>query len=160
MVCSDMWKLGQEHPFVLVGHNIGGLVIKALVVEASRATRTNVVNQLDERRVQNAKSFLQNLKGVVFYAVPHAGAHFDSYLKKVEGRKVGKNEAGLMENVRLLSRKMGDLSTDFDNVIGRTRVVYAFGEGKEMKNLVSVTIFKLRDDSREFMWQNYIHTCI
>ena len=91
----------------------------------------------------------------------HAGAHFDSYLKKVEGRKVRKNEAGLIENVKLLSRKIGDLSTDFDKVIGRTRVVvYAFGEGKEMKNLVSVTIFKLRDDSRQFMWQNYIHTCI
>ena len=133
VVCSDRWKLGQEHPFVLVGHNIGGLVIKALVVEAARA-RTNGGNVLDEIRVRNAKSFLQNLKGVVFYAVPHAGADFDSYIEKVEGQGLQKHWSGLMQNVRLLSRKMGELTTDFDNVIRNTQiVVYAFGEGKEMK---------------------------
>ena len=65
---------------MLVGHNIGGLVIKALVVGALHATQTNVVNSMNQRRVQNAKSFLHNLKGVVFYAALHAGAHFESLL--------------------------------------------------------------------------------
>ena len=114
------------------------------MVDASRATCTNVVNPLNERRVQNAKSFLQNLKGVVFYAIPHGGADFQAYIEKVEQQRVGRNWTGFMQNVGLLSRKIGELSTDFDDVITRNGVVvYIFEEGKEVKDQVSGTILRV-----------------
>jgi hypothetical protein len=47
---------------VLIGHSFGRLVLKSLVVKLKRAS------------VQCAKVFLRNVRGVVFYAVPHGGS--------------------------------------------------------------------------------------
>jgi len=67
--------LGQQHGFVLVGHSFGGLVIKSMLKEAcKRAQLTNPKNKIDQQDTTSAKRFLENLKGVVFYAVPHSGS--------------------------------------------------------------------------------------
>ncbi len=63
----------------MVGHSFGGLVIKALV----NAMKTRSTSEAAERNALNsdvidrANEFLQNLKGIVFYSVPHTGA--DAY---------------------------------------------------------------------------------
>jgi hypothetical protein len=67
--------LGQQYGFVLIGHCFGGLVIKSLVEEARKRTRLgNVRNAIDRKAKASAEKFLKNLKGVVFYAVPHSGS--------------------------------------------------------------------------------------
>jgi triacylglycerol esterase/lipase EstA (alpha/beta hydrolase family) len=57
-----------SHPFALVGHSFGGLVIKALINETRRSSGRAERNSLDERAISKAKEFLKNLK-LVFYAV-------------------------------------------------------------------------------------------
>jgi len=66
--------LGQEHPFVLVGHSFGGIVIESLVIEIYRISRQQHRDNLGKRDVGNANGFLKNMAGVAFYAIPHVGS--------------------------------------------------------------------------------------
>jgi len=67
---------------VLVGHGLGGLVIKSLCF----------VENSQEKR---CKAFKQNIKGIVFYSVPHTASEEESIEQQhiklfafVEGQKV------------------------------------------------------------------------
>ncbi len=68
---------------MLVGHNFGRLVLKSLVFKAWKRFSHNLVNALEEHYVKHAKTFLKNLKGVAFYAVPHDGSHIENYLQRL-----------------------------------------------------------------------------
>ena len=64
---EDMLKKLQaagvgQRPTVFVGHSMGGLIIKKMLVNAQ--------NSDDEER----KKFAENTKGVVFYSTPHKGS--------------------------------------------------------------------------------------
>ena len=64
---EDMLKKLQaagvgQRPTVFVGHSMGGLIIKKMLVNAQ--------NSDDEQR----KKFAENTKGVVFYSTPHKGS--------------------------------------------------------------------------------------
>jgi hypothetical protein len=135
--------LGQQHGFVLIGHCFGGLVIKSLVEEVrERARLGNVRNAIDRKAKASAEKFLKNLKGVVFYAVPHSGSkNLISYFTRCNQitilRRVVKL-AGFMQNVQPHQFKMEKLSTTFDTIVDELSInVYAFVEGKPMKDVVS-----------------------
>jgi len=66
--------LGQEHPFVLVGHSFGGIVIESLVIEIHRISQQQHRDSLGKRDVENANVFLKNMARVAFYAIPHVGS--------------------------------------------------------------------------------------
>ena len=51
-----------QRPTVFVGHSMGGLIIKKMLVNAQ--------NSDDEER----KKFAENTKGIVFYSTPHKGS--------------------------------------------------------------------------------------
>jgi triacylglycerol esterase/lipase EstA (alpha/beta hydrolase family) len=57
----------------LVAYSFGGLVLKSLVVEAHKHVHQRPINGLDDEVHKCCKTFLNNVKGVVFYGVPHAG---------------------------------------------------------------------------------------
>ena len=64
---EDMLKKLQaagvgQRPTVFVGHSMGGLIIKKMLVNAQ--------NSDDEER----KKFAENTKGIVFYSTPHKGS--------------------------------------------------------------------------------------
>jgi triacylglycerol esterase/lipase EstA (alpha/beta hydrolase family) len=60
---------------VLIGHSFGGLVLKRLIVELKKAsTIGNPTDSLSETKVHCVKEFLSNVRGVVFYAIPHVGS--------------------------------------------------------------------------------------
>jgi hypothetical protein len=134
--------LGRQHGFVLIGHCFGGLVIKSLVEEARKRALQNVRNAIDRKAKVSAEMFLKNLKGVVFYAVPHSGSkNLISYFSRCNHitipRRVVKL-AGFMENVQPLQLKMENLATTFDAIVEELSInVYAFVEGKPMKDVVS-----------------------
>jgi len=139
---SNRWKLGQRCGFVLVGHCFGGLVIKSLVDEANKRVYSRPKNPLDEQSKKRANKFLKNLKGIVFYAVPHAGSKLESYFErcnsnwsnKISGVKL----ARFMENLKPNQSRMENLSTAFDSIMIGLRVsVYAFVEGIPTKDAVS-----------------------
>jgi triacylglycerol esterase/lipase EstA (alpha/beta hydrolase family) len=58
----------------LIAYSFGGLVLKSLVVEVHKHVYPMPKNDLDDEIQKCSKTFLNNLKGVVFYGVPHSGA--------------------------------------------------------------------------------------
>ncbi|KAH8963207.1 hypothetical protein BDL97_05G140400 [Sphagnum fallax] len=140
LVLSNEWRLGRQHGFVLVGHCFGGLVIKSLVEEARKRARLgNVRNAIDRKAKAAAEMFLKNLKGVVFYAVPHSGSkNLTSYFSRCNQITIPSvvKLAGFMQNVQPLQLKMENLSTTFDAIVEELSInVYAFVEGKPMKDV-------------------------
>ncbi len=61
----------------LVAYSFGGLVLKSLVVEAYKHFHQRSRNNLDDEVQKCCKKFLNNVKGAVFYGVPHAGGTQD-----------------------------------------------------------------------------------
>jgi hypothetical protein len=140
LVFSSRWKLGQRCGFVLVGHCFGGLIIKSLVEEANKRAYGRVNNVIDEQSWKCANKFLKNLKGIVFYAVPHSGSGLESYFKRCKSnwsnKTFGVKLARFMENVKPHQIRMENLSTTFDSIMSRLRVnVYAFMEGIPTKDM-------------------------
>ncbi len=134
--------MGQRCGFVLVGHCFGGLVIKSLVEEANKRAYGRVKNELDGQSKRRANNFLKNLKGIVFYAVPHAGSELESYFKRCSSnwsaKIFGLKMAKFMENLKPHQSRMENLSTTFDSIIKGLPVnVYAFMEGIPTKDAVS-----------------------
>jgi hypothetical protein len=61
----------------IVAYSFRGLVFKSLVVEAHKHVYQRPMNDLDFEVQKYCGLFLNNLKGVVFYSVPHAGGSRD-----------------------------------------------------------------------------------
>ncbi len=55
----------------LIAYSFGGLVLKNLVVEAHKHVHQSLRNDLDAEVHKCCKTFLNNVKGVIFYNVPH-----------------------------------------------------------------------------------------
>jgi hypothetical protein len=66
-----------DGPVAMVAYSFGGLVLKSLVVEMHKRVCQKQITKLDVKRQNCCKKFLKNLKGVVFYSVPHAGGTED-----------------------------------------------------------------------------------
>ncbi len=113
-------------------------MIKSLVVEARKRNLYGVTNRLDEQDVVFANRFLQNLRGVVNYAVPHYGSFLESYFTlghKLYGRV---KLAGFMKHLKPFPQQMEDLSVMFDDISHEKSIlVLAFVEGKPLKDMVS-----------------------
>jgi hypothetical protein len=112
------------------------------VEEANKRAYSRVKNPLDEQSKRHANKFLKNLKGIVFYAVPHAGSELESYFKKCSSnwsdKIFGVKLAKFMENLKPHQSRMENLSTTFDSIMIDLRVsVYAFMEGIPKKDAVS-----------------------
>ncbi|KAL3685433.1 hypothetical protein R1sor_003455 [Riccia sorocarpa] len=62
-------KIGQspKNPVILVGQDIGGLVIKEICLQASRHEGE------EEKRLEEKRLFSQQVKGIVYYSTPHLG---------------------------------------------------------------------------------------
>ncbi len=118
-------------------------MIKSLVEEARKRARLgNVRNAIDRKAKASAEMFLKNLKGVVFYAVPHSGSkNLISYFSRCNQITIPRRVVklvGFMRNVQPLQLKMENLSTTFDAIVEELSInVYAFVEGKPMKDVVS-----------------------
>jgi hypothetical protein len=71
MLCS--YQFLWEVPLISIVHSFGGVALKSLVVEAHKHENQISKNAMDEVMQKNCNKFLSNLKGVVFYGVPHVG---------------------------------------------------------------------------------------
>jgi len=141
VLCRYKW----DHPIVLIGHSFGGLVLKSLVVKLKReSTIRNPTNSWSEATVQHAKVFLRNVRGVAFYAVPHAGSsNIAEYVKKLL-RCNNRHRRGIMHNIQPWQRDMEQLSVDFDYIVNENNInIYAFCEGRPMKQVVRMCWMKL-----------------
>jgi hypothetical protein len=95
------------------------------------------MTDLDVKTQNCCEFFLKNLKGVVFYSVPHAGGTQDlSKYFKWQCQQIAKDKtlSGLLKNMKSFNRKMEQLSIDFDKHICKDINIYAFAEGLPIDN--------------------------
>ncbi len=145
-------------PIVLVGYSFGGLVLKSLVVDVHKGISQKVTNEYDMRRSMDCKRFLENLKGTIFYGVPHAGGpkelleYFTWQSQEMNSidKKLMKAQSSLLNNIESFNRQMEQLSVDFDDAIEANINIYAFIEGKPLnqngvhsKDSMALTLFQL-----------------
>jgi len=129
---------------VLIGHSFGGLVLKSLVVKLEKESNIrNPTNPWSEAKVQRAKMFLRNVRGVAFYAVPHAGSsNIPSYVKMLLRCK-RRRRKGLIDNIRPCQKDMEQLSVDFDDIVHANKInIYAFCEGRPVQHVVRMCWMK------------------
>jgi hypothetical protein len=121
-----------DGPVAMVAYSFGGLVLKSLVVEMHKHVYQKQTNNLDVKVKNCCENFLKNLKGVVFYSVPHAGGtqHLSNYFKW-QCQKIPKDptQSCLLKNMESFNQKMEQLSKDFNNSICEDINIYAFVEG-------------------------------
>jgi pimeloyl-ACP methyl ester carboxylesterase len=141
-----------EAPIVLVGYSFGGLVVKSLVVEVDKRVNARIVNPLDKKAKQSCTKFLNNLKGTIFYGVPHTGGGEDfkqffvrecqrfNDANKKRIAKSGIAKSGILKNIEGFNRQMAELSVDFETAVNPTLIIYAFGEGRPVRRGESVLV--------------------
>jgi hypothetical protein len=103
----------------------------------------NATDSWSKATVQCAKVFLSNLKGVAFYAVPHAGSsNIAKYVKKLLSC-YNRHHHGIMDNIQPWQRDMEQLSVDFDRIVTENKIIiYAFCEGRPMEQVVRMCWMK------------------
>jgi hypothetical protein len=131
----------------LVGHSFGGLVIKALVNAMKTRSTSEAAerNALNSEAIDRANEFLQNLKGIVFYSVPHTGA--DAYALgryfKFQGLST------MVKAFRPFIRKMAKMCVLTEDAFYKKGVnIFAFGEGKPTFSNEVCPSLSLHQDSR------------
>jgi hypothetical protein len=119
----------------LVAYSFGGLILKSLVVEARKHVNQRPRNDLDDEVHKCCKTFLNNVKGVVFYGVPHAGGsqylsnYFTWQHQQINTLNKYATQSGFLKNLESFNSQMEHLSTDFKNALQEDLNIYAFGEG-------------------------------
>jgi hypothetical protein len=90
--------------------------------------------------------FLSDLKGTIFYGVPHAGGEeaIKKYLawqcKQIIAANMNQiKKSGLLKNVKSFDRQMAQLSVDFRLAVTDSLNIYAFGEGLPLEPGVSIS---------------------
>ncbi len=119
-------------------------MLESLVVKLKRAsTIQNPSDSWSRATVQRAKVFLRNVRGVAFYAVPHAGiSNIPKYVTKLL-RCNNKHHRGIMDNIQPWQRDMEWLSEDFHDIVNENKInIYAFCEGRPMEHVVRMCWMK------------------
>ena len=125
---------------MLVGHGYGGLVIKSLIFQTYNHAYEQVgeeddIKQRDKER-QEAYNFLQNLRGIVFFGVPHSTVEgtreFEHYIMESSKSRVLRRSGllkWLTKDMEAFSRQMKQLSVDFEARVPKRTVILSFVEG-------------------------------
>jgi hypothetical protein len=119
----------------LVAYSFGGLVLKSLVVEARKHVYERSKNVLDDEIRKCCETFLNNVKGVIFYGVPHSGGtpslskYFTWQYQQINMLNKHATQHGFSKNLEIFNSQMEYLSMDFKNAFHENLNIYAFGEG-------------------------------
>ncbi|KAH9551425.1 hypothetical protein CY35_09G015500 [Sphagnum magellanicum] len=81
LVMNTRWQLDRPQTIVLVGHGVGGILLKSFTMEVDKVSKVDKANGELQKAI--CKAFQQNIKGIVFYSVPHATSEeeFATYWK-------------------------------------------------------------------------------
>jgi hypothetical protein len=103
----------------LVAYSFGGLVLKSLVVEARKHVNQRPINDMDDEIYKCCKTFLNNVKGVGFYGVPHAGGtqylsnYFNWQHQQINTLSKYATQSSFIKNLESFNPQMKHLSMDF-----------------------------------------------
>lgn len=125
-------RCGQApwRPVILVGHCLGGIVIKQFIISAINMKNLKAKGSKDYIRIEN---FLNNFKGAFFYATPNGGSPaIEEWGKRL------RNPSPLLELFQTLSIRTQRINEEFRqhrrNLDADT---YAVAETHETNSLVS-----------------------
>ncbi len=141
----------------LVAYSFGGLILKSLVVETRKHVNQRPRNDLDDEVHKCCKTFLNNVKGVVFYGVPHAGGsqylsnYFTSQHQQINTFNKYATQSGFLKNLESFNSQMEHLSTDFKNALQEDLNIYAFGEGLPLENWVRFSFHRIESYPTRFI---------
>jgi hypothetical protein len=144
--CRGIEDIGCR-PFALVGHSFGGLVIKALVnaMKTRSTSEAAESNALNLAAVDRAEKFLKNLKGIVFYSVPHTRADAEALGCYFEFRGL----STMVNDLRPFSRKMAKMSVLTEDAFYRKGdIIFAFEEDQPTFSDTVCPSLSLHQDSR------------
>jgi hypothetical protein len=122
----------------LVAYSFGGLVLKSLVVEARKRVYQRPKTGLDIEIQKCCKAFLNNVKGVVFYGVPHSGAtenlskYFNSQYHQINPFNKDFAQPSFSRNLKPFNEQMESLSKEFKDAVHEDLNIYEFGEGLQV----------------------------
>ncbi len=103
----------------LVAYSFGGLVLKSLVVEVHKYVYQRPKNGLDDEVHKCCEKFLNNVKGVIFYGVPHVGGtqylsnYFTWQCQQINTLNKYATQPNFSRNLESFSPQMEHLSIDF-----------------------------------------------
>jgi hypothetical protein len=124
---------------VLVGHSFGGIIIKSLIVEASKCANSSC---------RKCNPFLQHIKGMIFYAVPHSGRLIAQYAENFD-KAFPHRLAGVMRELKVFEEHMKELSKKFDEILELSShkdhvlhgiKIYSFGERLKYNEVLVVPL--------------------
>lgn len=135
---------------MLVGHGYGGLVIKNLIFQTyNHVGEEDDIKQRD-KEWRKAYNFLQKLRGIVFFSVPHSTVEgtreFEHYIMESSKSRVLRR-SGLLKwlknDMEAFSQQMKQLSVDFEARVPKRTVILSFVEGKSKvsKLLLGIWLF-------------------
>ncbi|CAM6073542.1 unnamed protein product [Sphagnum tenellum] len=140
LVTNSSYQSLWDGLVALVAYSFGGLVLKSLVVEARKHVNQEGRNDLDDEVHKCCNTFLNNVKGVVFFGVPHAGGteylpnYFTWQHQQINTLSKYATQSGFLKNLESFNPQMKHLSTDFKNAIHEDLNIYAFGEGLPLED--------------------------
>lgn len=122
---SDLMQedIGQECPVILVGHCIGGLVIKEICCHAHWKLHSN---KPSERQKRQLETFLKNVRGILYYSTPHHGS---SVIAKAIDAPLFKYFKSLYNEAERLNSRFEDLQ------MSQTWEIYGLGESLETSSV-------------------------
>ncbi len=90
---------------------------------------------MDDEIYKCCKTFLNNVKGVGYYGVPHVGGtqylsnYFTQQHQQINTLSKYATQSSFIKNLESFNPQTKHLSMDFKNVVYEDFNIYAFGEG-------------------------------
>ncbi|KAL3689057.1 hypothetical protein R1sor_015366 [Riccia sorocarpa] len=101
-------KVGQRKgvPVFLVGHDLGGILIKRLVMMLEK----QVIGTTDETERGKIRMFLENLKSVFFFSTPHSGS---PAIEKMASKIDDSTANEMLHLMKVLNTETARINADF-----------------------------------------------
>ncbi|CAM6127081.1 unnamed protein product [Calypogeia fissa] len=122
-IISDPRNIGQNCPVFLVGHCLGGIVLKQFILFAQK-TKNEIDSKTNKREFDRIDKFLANIRGAFYYGTPHAGS---KQIQNLAERLPKKGH--MIELMKLLATGTARINAEFSKQRGILNVrTYAIAE--------------------------------
>ncbi|CAM6123934.1 unnamed protein product [Calypogeia fissa] len=126
---ADVRVGAGKRPVVLVGHSLGGMVIKSFLQRASE-TKDIEDPEMDGAYIERIGTFLANLHGVFFYATPHHGSRMAEVVSRFP-RNSDLSSTDLLQYWKILNKYTERLNEDFRRLRRKLKIrTYGVGESR------------------------------
>lgn len=136
-IILDRADIGQNCPVILVGHSLGGLVIKQFILFAS-GEKGRLERQVD---IDKIDTFLNNVKGVFYYATPHQGSKLASWIWWIPSIWIA-SRSPIVKFLEIFDKERTRINANFTRVRDNNHPemqTYAIAEGRSTQLWVSGT---------------------